>query len=110
MINSSLTVLHGSANKNCHANVWKWFTDKIIKYISDKTKNTVFVLWGSNAYEKINLIDLDEHEVIISSHPSGMSADKKMKNFPAFNDNDHFGKINEYLKKHNKDEIIWSII
>lgn len=107
MLNTSLTVLHGSGNKNCHQKLWAWFTDNIIQYISDNKDNVVFVLWGSNAYEKINLIDLDKHEVIISSHPSGLSADKPMKSNPSFNACDHFGQINKLLKKWKIDEIEW---
>ena len=41
MLNSSLSVLGGSEYKNCHQYVWKWFTDEIIKYISNRTKNVV---------------------------------------------------------------------
>ena len=107
MLNTSLTVLHGDANKNCHQNIWRWFTDKIIKYISDTKDKVIFVLWGGNALEKINLIDLDKHEVIISSHPSGLSASKPLKSHPAFNEYDHFGKINAMLKKWEMSEIVW---
>lgn len=109
LLNTSLTVLHGDSNKNCHQNAWRWFTDKVIKYISDKKDNVVFVLWGANALEKMNLIDLDKHEVIISSHPSGYSAANPLKNHPAFNNFDHFGKINSILRKWNTDEIIWQL-
>lgn len=109
LLNTALTVIEGKDNINCHKNIWKWVTDKIIKYISDNKDNVVFVLWGSNAYEKINLIDLDKHEAIISSHPSGLSASKPMKNYPAFNDEDHFGKINEYLEKWKMEKIDWSL-
>ena len=101
MLNTSLTVIDGE--KNCHSNEWKWFTDKIIEEISNKLNNIVFVLWGGEAYKKIELIDLDKHHVIISSHPSGLSANKEFKSYPAFVNQDHFGIINSYLK----DKIIW---
>ena len=105
MLNTALTVMDG--NKFCHAQTWKWFTDKIIRYISNKKEKVVFVLWGGPAYDKINLIDLDKHEVIISSHPSGLSADKPLRGYPPFNKFDHFGEINKILKNWNMDEIIW---
>lgn len=107
MLNTSLTVLHGPENKNCHQNVWRWFTDKIIFYISQNKEKIIFVLWGANALEKANLIDTDKHEIIISSHPSGLSADKPLKNYPPFNSFDHFGQINNILKKWNIQKIIW---
>jgi uracil-DNA glycosylase len=97
MLNSALTVIDGQ--KNCHQNDWKWFTDKIIEYISEKKEKVVFVLWGGEAYKKINLIDLDKHEVVISSHPSGLSAHQQFKSYSSFNNQDHFGLINSYLKE-----------
>lgn len=109
MLNSSLTVKDGSDNKNCHQNNWRWFTNALVKYISDNKDNVVFVLWGKDAYDKMPLIDLDKHEVTASSHPSGLSCSKNMGNEPAFNDCDHFGKINNYLKKSNKTEIVWQL-
>ena len=103
MLNTALSVIDGK--KNCHSNEWKWFTDKLIEYISDNCENVVFVLWGGEAYKKIELIDLDKHNVIISSHPSGLSANKEFKSYPAFVNQDHFGMINSYLKE----KIIWNI-
>lgn len=107
MLNAALTVLDGTDNKNCHAGVWKWFTDGIIKYISDNKEGVVFVLWGSSAFEKSGLIDQDKHELVVSSHPSGLSADKPMKIYPAFNEQDHFGLINAHLERNKKGGIIW---
>ena len=95
MLNASLTVIDGE--KNCHALEWKWFTDKIIEEISNKCNKVVFVLWGGEAYKKIDLIDLDKHKVVISSHPSGLSANKEFKSYPAFVNQDHFGSINSYI-------------
>ena len=107
MLNSSLTVLDGSNNKNCHQHIWKWFTDEIIRYISNNTEKVVFVLWGNDALNKMPMIDLDKHEVVVSSHPSGFSVDKPLKNYPSFKDCDHFGKINDYLKKLGKPVVRW---
>jgi uracil-DNA glycosylase len=103
MLNTALTVIDGQ--KNCHSSEWKWFTDKIIEEISNKLNNIVFVLWGGEAYKKIDLIDLDKHKVIISSHPSGLSANKEFKSYPAFVDQDHFCLINSHLQE----PIDWNI-
>jgi uracil-DNA glycosylase len=105
MLNSALTVVDG--HKNIHQNEWKWFTDNIIEYISEKKDKVVFVLWGGDAYKKINLIDLDKHQVIISSHPSGLSCYQAFKSYSSFNNQDHFGLINSYLD--NKDKIDWNL-
>ena len=105
MLNTALTVIDGQ--KNCHSNQWKWFTDKVIEYISNKLNNVVFVLWGGEAYKKIELIDLDKHNVIISSHPSGLSCYKPFQSYPAFADCDWIGEINKYLRENKKTEILW---
>jgi uracil-DNA glycosylase len=107
MINSALTVIEGKDNINCHKQLWKWFTDRIIKFISFNTENTIFVLWGGSAIEKIPIINLDKHEIVTSSHPSGLSAPKPFKEHPAFNDFDHFGTINKMLAKFKREPIIW---
>jgi uracil-DNA glycosylase len=105
MLNTCLTVRHG--RPNCHSKHWTKFTDQVIKYISNNSSNIIFVLWGAPALNKLKLIDEKKHKVIISSHPSGLSANKKLRQYDAFMHKDHFGEINEYLKKHNKGEILW---
>jgi len=115
MINASLTVQEG--HPNSHEKLWTQFTDHLIKFISDNTKNTVFVLWGKFALKKWEdgIIDDSKHHIISSSHPSGLSNTKSMysnkfnNTFPAFNDFDHFGEINKYLIKTKKIEIKWEL-
>ena len=107
MLNTSLTVIDGSNNKNCHQAIWKWFTDKVIRYISENVDHVVFVLWGAHAIEKMNLIDLDKHEISASSHPSGFSVNNTVKSYQAFADCDHFGKVNQCLREWDIDEICW---
>lgn len=107
MLNASLTVQHKHAGS--HMGYWKKITDNIIKYISDKRENVVFVLWGGFAAKKKSLIDSNKHKVIISSHPSGFSCYKPFGSYPAFNDFDHFGEINKYLTKLKKKPIIWQL-
>jgi len=105
LLNTSLSVQ--CAHPNVHKKKWSDWTDNIIKYISDNTDNIVFLLWGSPAGKKKDLIDEDKHEIIISSHPSGLSNSKPMGTYPAFNDCDHFGKANKYLKKNKVKQIKW---
>ncbi len=109
MFNTSLTVLDGTDNRNCHQNYWAWFTDEIIRYISKNCDKVVFVLWGAPAVKKMNLIDLDKHETIASSHPSPLSVNKTLQSYDAFENVDHFGEINKYLQKWGKAKIIWRL-
>lgn len=107
MYNTYLTVRQG--HPNSHERIWKSFSDKVIKYISKENKNVIFVLWGKDALNKLPLIDTDEHEVIISSHPSGLSCSSTLGAYPSFNENDHFGKINTYLQEKQLEQIIWQL-
>jgi len=109
LLNTSLTVLCGSAYKNCHQYVWSDFTDGVIEYISTKCKHIVFILWGLNAYEKIQLIDRTNHVAIISSHPSGLSANRPLRQYPPFVECDCFGETNKMLKKWDYDAINWEV-
>lgn len=108
LLNCSLTVKQKKPNS--HAKLWTWMTDKIIKHISDKTENVIFVLWGRYAYNKNKLIDDKKHKIIASSHPSGLSYAKKMGNFSSFKDQNHFGMINDYLTNNKKKPINWNSI
>jgi uracil-DNA glycosylase len=96
LLNNSLTVRKN--NPGSHTDVWNWFTDDIIKYISENLNNVVFMLWGSNAINKQKLINNDKHFIIKSTHPSGYSYNKPTRTNPAFIDVDHFGQANKYLK------------
>lgn len=107
LLNTSLTVQYG--HKNSHTKYWSWFTNHIIKYLSDNKEKLVFVLWGKNAIEKLPIIDIDKHKLIASSHPSGLSVNKQIGLFDAFKNVDHFGEINKYLSNHNKKTIDWNI-
>lgn len=99
LLNTALTVLEGKSNFN--AKLWYNFTDKIIKDISEKTKNVVFILWGNNAIAKEKLIDDKKHLILKSAHPSPLSASR------GFFGNNHFKMANDYLRKNGKEEISW---
>ena len=105
MLNAGLTVPKGVPSG--HSKYWAWFSNQIIKYISDHLKHVVFVLWGDFAAKKLPLIDVDKHEAIITSHPSGLSCTKPLGNYPAFSDYDHFGEINKLVKKFGMRTILW---
>ena len=80
---------------------WEIFTDDIIKYLNKREKPVIFVLWGSYARSKKDLIDLNKHFVIESAHPSPLSASR------GFFGSKPFSKINKILKDNNQEEIRW---
>ena len=51
MLNSSLTVNAGDAGSHQEKG-WENFTDEVIKVLSDKKENIIFILWGKFAQEK----------------------------------------------------------
>lgn len=105
MLNTALTVIEG--RKLSHCDIWRTITDAIIHKLSDMHNHLVFVTWGAYAFNKLNFVDLSKHEAIISSHPSGLSVSKPFKEYPAFQNLDHFGKINKLLEKHHQTAIMW---
>ena len=107
LFNTALTVQEGC--KLAHAKIWEKFSDLVIKYISENCNNIVFVLWGSHALSKKVLIDDNKHKFVISSHPSGLSCNKKLGKYSEFNKLDQFGQINKHLKDNKKKEIVWHI-
>ena len=102
LLNTTLTVREHEANS--HANCgWAWFTDGVIKIVSEKCNNVVFILWGRNARSKEPLIDRQKHLVLQSAHPSPFSA-----NYGFFGSKP-FSKTNDYLSAHGKEPIDWQL-
>ena len=102
LLNTTLTVREHLANSHSKCG-WAWFTDSVIKLISDNTENTVFILWGGNARSKVPLIDGKKHLILQCAHPSPLSA------YNGFFGCRHFSKTNEYLRLHGKKEIDWDL-
>jgi len=102
LLNATLTVRDSSPASH-QKRGWEQFTDKVIKTISDKKEGIVFILWGSYAQAKAELIDQTKHFIIKSPHPSPFSADR------GFFGSKPFSKTNGILKKEGKKEIDWQI-
>jgi uracil-DNA glycosylase len=102
LLNTTLTVQEGKANSHSKYG-WNKFTDTVIKLISDKCDNVVFLLWGNPSKEKAKLIDEKKHLILTTSHPSGLSCNK------GFFGCKHFSKCNEYLLQKGKNEIDWNL-
>ena len=101
LLNSLLTVEKG--NPLAHKNFgWEFLTDKLIKVLNEKRKGLVFILWGSHARSKKNLIDSKNNLIIESAHPSPLSAHR------GFIGSKPFSKTNNYLIKNHSNPINWS--
>ena len=102
LLNATLTVRAAQANSHKQKG-WEIFTDSIIKNLSDKKENLVFILWGNYAKSKSALIDQKKHFIISSPHPSPLSA------YAGFFNSKPFSKTNNYLKSKSIKEINWPL-
>lgn len=100
LLNATLSVRAHSPNSHKDMG-WEKFTNFIIKAISDRKENIVFVLWGAFAQKKEEFIDSSKHFIIKSAHPSPFSV------YRGFYGSKPFSKINDYLKSKNSEIISW---
>jgi len=100
LLNATLTVRANTAGSHQNHG-WETFTDSIIKTLSDKKENLVFILWGNYARNKKSLIDKDKHLILEAPHPSPFSA------YSGFFGCKHFSKTNDYLIKKGREAINW---
>ena len=100
LLNATLTVKAHSPN--AHKDLgWDKFTNFIIKEISEKKEQVVFVLWGAFAQKKEELINSSQHFIIKSAHPSPFSV------YRGFYGSKPFSQINDYLISNGKTPIWW---
>ena len=101
LLNATLTVRDSMAGSH-QGKGWEEFTDAVIKLISDKKRDVIFLLWGGFAKKKGNKVDKNKHIVLESGHPSPLSANRGY-----WFGNKHFSKTNEHLIKMDRSEILW---
>ena len=102
LLNTCLTVRKGEANSH-KGKGWEFFTDKVIELLNARKDPIVFILWGSNAKAKINLITGKQHLILTGAHPSPLSA------YNGFYGGKYFSKSNDFLIKNCKEPINWQI-
>lgn len=102
LLNAVLTVEKDKAASH-RAKGWEIFTDEVIKVINKKTTPVVFILWGSYARSKKELITNDKHFIIESAHPSPLSA------YNGFFGSHPFSKTNNFLIERGIKPINWEI-
>jgi len=100
LLNVILSVREGAANSH-KGRGWEIFTNKIISLLNQRERPVVFILWGKQAEEKQQLIDLERHYIIKAVHPSPLSA------YRGFFGSRPFSKANECLKMIGCQEIDW---
>jgi len=102
LLNATLTVRAHQAGSHQRRG-WETFTDAAISALSAKRSGIVFLLWGSYAQQKIQLIDASKHFILTAPHPSPLSA------FRGFFGCRHFSQANELLARSGQTPIDWRL-
>ena len=100
LLNSVLTVVKDTPLSH-KGKGWEIFTDNVIRYLNDREKPIVFILWGSYARSKKNLITNKQHYIIEAPHPSPLSA------YRGFFGSKPFSKTNNFLVANGITPIKW---
>jgi uracil-DNA glycosylase len=102
LLNTVLTVRAHQANS--HKGIgWETFTDAAIEVLARQSRPMVFILWGSQARKKREMITNPEHFVIESAHPSPFSA------YSGFFGSRPFSRCNAYLQSKGIEPVDWEI-
>jgi uracil-DNA glycosylase len=101
LLNAVLTVRAGKAGSHAGKG-WEEFTDGVIRALDAKHERVVFVLWGSYARKKRDLIVGSGHVVLEAGHPSPMNPRGFLGTRP-------FSAINKALTDAGRSEIDWTL-
>lgn len=102
LLNAVLTVEQGQANAH-QGKGWEAVTDAVIEHINRHRDDVVFMLWGSYAQKKGQMIDRQRHCVLTAPHPSPLSAHR------GWFGSGHFSKANVYLRGTRQTPIDWQL-
>lgn len=101
LLNSTLTVRHKEPGSHQGLG-WETLTDSAISLLNQKSTRVVFVLWGSWAQQKAQLITAPHHVILAAPHPSPLSAHR------GFFGSRPFSRINTALADVGEPIIDWS--
>lgn len=101
LLNATLTVRAHEAGSH-QKKGWENFTDAVISILSKNKEHVIFILWGGFAKKKAKLIDSKKHSLLLSGHPSPLSANRGYW----FN-NQHFSSCNKILEDLGNKIITW---
>ncbi|MGI6000564.1 MAG: uracil-DNA glycosylase [Candidatus Merdisoma sp.] len=102
MLNTVLTVRAHQANSH-RGMGWEEFTDAAIRILNEQDRPMVFILWGSPAQKKAQMLNNPKHLILKAPHPSPLSA------YRGFFGSRPFSKTNEFLVKNGLEPIDWQI-
>ena len=102
MLNTVLTVRAHQANS--HRGIgWEEFTNAAIRVLNEQDRPIVFILWGSPAQRKKEMMNNPKHLILEAPHPSPLSA------YRGFFGSKPFSQTNAFLEKNGLTPIDWQI-
>jgi len=109
LLNAGLTVEKGVPNAHKHLK-WAVLTNQIIELVSSLNPKVVFMLWGSDAIRKKELVDQSRHLVIRTTHPSPMSAYRlDLKTQKNFFDSKCFQEAEKWMVDSGVQPVDWTL-
>ncbi len=102
MLNTVLTVRAHQANSH-RGMGWEEFTDAAIRILNEQDRPIVFILWGSPAQKKAQMLNNPKHLILKAPHPSPLSA------YRGFFGSRPFSQTNEFLVKNGLEPVDWQI-
>ncbi|WP_420885752.1 uracil-DNA glycosylase [Candidatus Vallotia cooleyia] len=102
LLNTVLTVERNRAASHAKRG-WEQCTNKLVEHLAMQHKSLVFMLWGSHAKAKRQLLYNCNNRILESSHPSPLSAHR------GFLGCRHFVLANEYLNQIGYAPIDWHL-
>lgn len=102
LLNTVLSVEHGKAGSH-RGRGWETFTDCVLETVLARHEKLVFLLWGSQAQRKADMIDRSRHCVLEAPHPSPLSAHR------GFIGCGHFSRANAWLESRGQAPIDWRL-
>ena len=102
MLNTVLTVRAHQANSH-RGMGWEEFTDAAIRILNEQDRPIVFILWGSPAQKKAQMLNNPRHLILKAPHPSPLSA------YRGFFGSRPFSQTNDFLVANGLEPIDWQI-
>jgi uracil-DNA glycosylase len=102
LLNTVLTVRDGEPGSH-RGRGWERLTTQVIKLLSAREGRIVFILWGRDAQSFASVINTSEHRILVSAHPSPLSAHQ------GFFGSKPFSQTNQALVKKGFDPIDWDL-
>lgn len=105
LLNTTLTVREGLPLSHAKQG-WEEFTHQVLRVVAEQKEPKVFLLWGNSAKKKFQEatdgLSVDQHCILMSAHPSPLSARH-------FLGNKHFSLTNNFLTKQGIEPINFNI-